>query len=174
LFDTHHKIIHAYCLRRLAVEDANDAISEVFLVAWRRIDEIPDGDETLMWLYGVARNVVRNRQRASRRQIRLVARTGSLAVEPREGLETIVIRNEEHAEVLRAMETLKESDQDLLYLKVWEDLSNTAIGAILGISHRAVEGRYARALKRLSKQLERGHSVARRSPISVEKGEATT
>jgi len=174
LFNAHHRTIHAYCLRRLPTEDANDAVSEVFLVAWRRNSDVPVGDEALMWLYGVARNVVRNRQRATRRQDRLVARTGSMATEPQQGPETMVIRNEEHAEVLGAMESLKEAEQELLGLKVWEGLSNDAIGTILGISHRAVEGRYGRALKKLSKQLERGRSASQRSPFSAERGEATT
>lgn len=33
------------------------------MVAWRRLAEVPDGDESLLWLYGVARNVVRNHRR---------------------------------------------------------------------------------------------------------------
>jgi len=174
LFDTHHKGIHAYCLRRLPTEDANDAASDVFLVAWRRSSDVPENDEALMWLYGVARNIVRNRQRAARRQVRLGARTRSIAPEAKEGPETQVIRSEEQAEVLRAMQSLNEADQELLGLKVWECLSNDAIGTILGISHRAVEGRYSRALKKLTKQLERGQTATRRSPLSADNREATT
>lgn len=174
LFDTHHKSVHAYCLRRLPTDEANDAASDVFLVAWRRNSDVPEGEEALMWLYGVARNIVRNRQRAGRRQVRLVARTKSMAPEAKEGPETQVIRSEEHAEVIGAMESLNEAEQELLGLKVWEGLSNDAIGTILGISHRAVEGRYSRALKKLTKQLERGQSATRRSPLSAEKREATT
>jgi len=47
IFDAHVSVVHRYCLRRLSVADANDAVSEVFLVAWRRIEEIPEGEETL-------------------------------------------------------------------------------------------------------------------------------
>lgn len=174
MFDAHHRNIHAYCLRRLPTEDANEAASEVFLVAWRRSSSLPVGEEALLWLYGVARNVVRNHQRAARRQIRLRARSGSMVIEPREGPETQVIRNEEHEEVLGALQSLNPAERELLGLKVWEGLSNEAIGTILGISHRAVEGRYARAIKKLSKQLERGQSADQRSPFSAERGEATT
>ena len=38
-------------------------MAEVFLTAWRRIDQIPSGSE-LPWLYGVAHNVVANQQRS--------------------------------------------------------------------------------------------------------------
>ena len=50
IFDTHVPIVHLYCLRRLRVADANDAVSEVFLVTWRRIEHVPGGEETLPWL----------------------------------------------------------------------------------------------------------------------------
>jgi hypothetical protein len=61
------------------VADVNDATAEVFLVAWKKLGLVPAGDETLPWLYGVARNVVRNADRSSRRSGRLVGRLGGLA-----------------------------------------------------------------------------------------------
>ena len=76
--------------------------------------------------------------------------------------------------MLPAMESLNHTARALLGLKVWEGLSNKAIGTILGISHRAVEGRYSRALKKLTKQLERGPFATRRSPLSADNREATT
>ena len=62
-----------YCSRRLGVQEANDAAAEVFLVAWRKIDQVPIGADARMWLYGVARNVVRNASRSARRRERLAA-----------------------------------------------------------------------------------------------------
>jgi DNA-directed RNA polymerase specialized sigma24 family protein len=49
-----------------------DVVSEVFMTAWRRIVDIPDGSE-LPWLYGVARRVVMNHRRGARRRHRLGA-----------------------------------------------------------------------------------------------------
>jgi RNA polymerase sigma-70 factor (ECF subfamily) len=37
-------------------DDAADVIAETFLTAWRRLDEIPAGDQARLWLYGVARH----------------------------------------------------------------------------------------------------------------------
>lgn len=170
LFNAHHRNIHAYCLRRLPTDDANEAASEVFLVAWRRFEKIPESEQ-LMWLYGVARNVVRNLQRSARRQIRLSAKANSVAPTPQDGPEIQVIRSEEHEEVAMAMETLKEPDRELLQLKVWEGLSNDQVATVLGITKRAVEGRYTRALSKLSKQLERGIQASG-SPFSAERGGA--
>ena len=173
LFDAHNADIRAYCHRRLPVDDANEAASEVFLVAWRRIDQMPADHEALLWLYGVARNVVRNQQRSSRRRVRLAVRTGSVAAVPDDGPEIQVIRSEEHDEVNVAMAKLSENDRELLQLRVWEGLSNDQVADILGISKRAVEGRYSRALKKVSSQLERG-AAATSSPFSAERGGATT
>jgi RNA polymerase sigma-70 factor (ECF subfamily) len=80
VFDEHHDAVHAvhlFCLRRLGADDGNDATAEVFLVAWRRMDSMPGRDETLPWLYGVARNVVRNNRRRRQRTARLVSRLSS-------------------------------------------------------------------------------------------------
>jgi len=43
--------------RTLAPEDAADVVSETFLTAWRRLDDMPSDDESLLWLYGVAHRV---------------------------------------------------------------------------------------------------------------------
>ena len=174
LFDVYHKTIHAFCLRRLPTEDANEAASEVFVVAWRRSDDLPGGNEARMWLYGIARNVVRNRQRGARRHLRLVARSKSMAEAPSDGPEALVIRNEEYQEVLDALVSLSEAEQELLTLKVWEGLTNEEIGIFLGVSHRAVEGRYARAIRKLSKKLEKDQPAAKRSPFSAERGDVAT
>ena len=49
----------AYALRRgTSREDAADLVSDVFLAAWRRIDDVPAGDEARLWLYGAARRLI--------------------------------------------------------------------------------------------------------------------
>ena len=172
MFDAHHRDIHGYCLRRLPVDDANEATSEVFLTAWRRYNAIPAGDAALPWLYGVARNTVRNYQRSERRRIRLAVRTGSLARATQDGPDVIVVRNAEHERVIAAMATLRERDREILALKIWENLTNEQVGTVVGITHRAVEGRYTRALKKLAKHLGPSTSTVHGSPFSPERGEA--
>jgi hypothetical protein len=46
LFAAHGSDIVAYCSwRTRSASDAQDATADVFLTAWRRLDEVPDGDE---------------------------------------------------------------------------------------------------------------------------------
>src|SRR3954452_24320398 len=63
-----------YLVRRSAsVEDAADLLAEVYLVAWRRIDDVPPGDEARLWLFGVARRTLANQHRRERRETELAA-----------------------------------------------------------------------------------------------------
>jgi len=75
LFTAHSSTVLAYALRRVDVaDDAADVIADTFVVAWRRIDEVPPGDEARLWLYGVARRVLANHTRGDRRRTVLAAR----------------------------------------------------------------------------------------------------
>lgn len=170
-FDEHHDAIHRYCLRRLGADDANEATAEVFLVAWRSIERLPREGEVLPWLYGVARNVVRNQQRSRHRRARLLSRLGSVREVPGDGPEPQVVRHHQEAEVHEALRRLRPQDQELLRLKAWEGLSNDQIGDLLGMSSRAVEGRYARAIKKLSKHLTTARQVDLSPRLAQEGGE---
>ena len=77
VYDLTFDDVRRFCLRRLPPRDVNDAVSEIYLVAWRRLDQVPAGGEALPWLYGVARNVVRRTQRSSRRRSRLNAKAAN-------------------------------------------------------------------------------------------------
>lgn len=74
LYELHLDAVRAYAWRR-APGLADDIVAETFLVAWRRLDEVPD--DSLPWLIGVARNVRANLRRADRRREALVERLGA-------------------------------------------------------------------------------------------------
>ena len=69
----YHRVL-GYALRRAGREDAADVVAETFVVAWRRLDEMPEGDGARLWLYGTARRVLANQRRATRRRERLAER----------------------------------------------------------------------------------------------------
>lgn len=70
LYTTHHPRVLGYFLRRFDRDTAVDCAAEVFTVAWRRIEDVPDGDQAIRWLYGVCRNVGWNEERSGRRSRR--------------------------------------------------------------------------------------------------------
>ncbi|WP_276320735.1 RNA polymerase sigma factor, partial [Phytoactinopolyspora endophytica] len=75
LFTAESRAVLGYALRRVQVaDDAADIVAETFLVAWRRIDDVPQGRDGRLWLYGVARRVCANHVRGDRRRHRLAER----------------------------------------------------------------------------------------------------
>jgi RNA polymerase sigma-70 factor (ECF subfamily) len=72
LFRENYAAVRAYALRRSRPEPAQDVVAETFLVAWRRLDDVPA--DALPWLYGVARRVLANQRRSADRGVALERR----------------------------------------------------------------------------------------------------
>jgi RNA polymerase sigma-70 factor (ECF subfamily) len=151
LFEAHHRALLAYAARRCpTLSDAEDVVAEVFLVAWRRLGDVPDGDAALPWLFGVARKTIGNQRRGLLRRGRLQARLEQTAERPA----TPAPSGTEPA--LAALERLSEGDRELLRLVAWEGLSHAEIAAVLGISVNAVAIRLHRARARFEQALVKG------------------
>src|SRR5918997_1405218 len=84
LHEQHAAALRAYALRRSDRQTAEDLCAEVWSIAWRRIDEVPE--DALPWLFGVARRVLANERRRQRRvsalHDRLSALRGAGVVDP--------------------------------------------------------------------------------------------
>jgi RNA polymerase sigma factor (sigma-70 family) len=147
-FYRHHAgAVLAYLLRRSrSVADAQDALAETFLVAWRRPDQVPAEDAANLWLYGVARRVLANQRRGDRRRRQLAAR-----LEADTGLRMVPGPSEagDASDVLRALARLGDRDREVLRLAAWEGLSHAEIATILGFSENASAVRLHRARRRL-------------------------
>lgn len=149
----HRDAIWAYCRRRVPRDDAMDAVADVFVVVWRRLDDLPDGDGARVWLYGIARNVVRNHWRSARRRDRLGRRLAGSRSFELAGTDTGPDDADDPAELRAAVARLSDDDQELLRLRAWEELSLAEIASVVDLSVRAVEYRLARIRKRLSNLL---------------------
>src|SRR5690625_5906407 len=69
LYGAHHQELLAFIRRRSTIGDAEDVVAETFVVAWRRIEDVPDPARG--WLFAVARNILRNHERSHHRQFSL-------------------------------------------------------------------------------------------------------
>ncbi|TDE35473.1 sigma-70 family RNA polymerase sigma factor [Actinomadura sp. 6K520] len=164
LYEAHLGHVTGYVRRRVGdADDAADVIAETFLVCWRRLDDVPHGDEARFYLYGVARRTLANLRRGERRRRHLAARIGgNLAAD----LASAPVPDEGHPEVGAALRALREGDRELLGLASWEGLDNGQIAAVLGVSRNAVRIRLHRARRRFARELEQrgaGHMVVRAS-----------
>lgn len=147
-FGRNFRDVAAFCRRRCATpEDAEDAATEVFAVAWRRVGELPDPPDDRLWLFGVARRVVANQQRAARRRERLEAR---LRTERRPAAVTAPGDRFGDTAVARALRSLPDGDRELLLLVAWEGLSTGEIARVVGRPAPVVSMRLHRARKRFA------------------------
>lgn len=150
IFSRNYRPVVAYVRRRTNLRaDAEDIVADVFAVAWRRLDAMPaDHAAQTLWLYGVARRTLANHRRSASRMARLASRLSQERFEsPAADAETEVDGDVDDA--LRAMSLLSESDQELLRLALWEQLSHAQIATVMGMSVANVAVRLHRAKRRL-------------------------
>ena len=155
LYDAHYHAVLAYCRRRTSPAEANDVASEVFLVAWRRMDDRPADDKLRAWLYGIAYRVLGHQWRSQRRLRRLQRRIADTVQPPEPSPEAVLLRRAEDQQVLEAAKRLRPADQEILRLAGWEELPHADIATVLGISAPAVDQRFHRAKKRLAREYDR-------------------
>src|SRR3954451_24137686 len=68
----HAPAVLRYARRHVLPDEVEDVVAETFVVAWRRLDEVPPYG--LPWLLGVARHVSANVPRGRRREEALAGR----------------------------------------------------------------------------------------------------
>jgi RNA polymerase sigma-70 factor, ECF subfamily len=148
-FDEHFRAVSAYALRRTTPAEAEDAVAETFLVAWRRLDELPE--DAKPWLLGVARRVLANQRRAAGRRHALTERVAGVPAAEEEP--------PTRPAVLQALASLSDTDREVLLLVAWEGLSIDEAAAALHRTRTATKVRLHRARRRLRAELhdlERG------------------
>jgi RNA polymerase sigma factor (sigma-70 family) len=142
MFKAYKADVVGYCSwRASSAADADDAVSEVFLVAWRRLGDIPTGNAARAWLYATARRVIANQRRSRRRGERLRVR---IAREPAAG----DAHASDHDRVHAALALLNERDREVLLLAEWEGLTTAEIARVLGRLEVTARGRLHRARRR--------------------------
>lgn len=170
LYDLHHRLIRDYCRRRLAADRVDDAVAEVFLTAWRKLDDLPDDDTALLWLYRVAYRVVGHQWRSLTRRRRLDQRLRSASGRAVPGLDDAVIQRDEHRLVLRAAANLGHTDAEVLRLSVWEQLPIADIANLLDIEPNTVKQRLHRARRNLAKEYRRLDTSSHSTPDALKGG----
>jgi len=142
--------VRRFLARRTDAETADDVLADTLLVCWRRLDDVPDGDEALPWAYGVARHALANAERSARRQRRLAYRI--TVVDPPS--ETAPEDEQPDDRVAAALARLRPDEAELLRLWAWEQLGPAEIATVLDLTPNAVSIRLHRARGRLKEILE--------------------
>ncbi|MCR6688730.1 RNA polymerase sigma factor [Cellulomonas sp.] len=153
LWDRYAPRIQAYALRHVDRDEAPEILAETFLVAWRRLVDVPG--EPLPWLLVVARNTIANHHRSRHRarvladelmRLQLVAAPGP---SPADGVA-------ERDAQLRALAALTTTEREALLLVAWDGLAPAQAALVAGCSTSAFKVRLHRARRRLDSTLQQG------------------
>lgn len=158
LYAAHGRAVLAFALRRVErPEDAADVVADTMLVAWRRLEVVPPGDEGRLWLYGVARRVLANQRRGDQRRERLGERLRAhlQGVDP-DHAGAVAVGQDMRAALLG----LPAGDREILQLTSWEGLGPDEIAMVLGVSAGSVRTRLYRARLRLRQRLDGARQTA--------------
>jgi RNA polymerase sigma-70 factor (ECF subfamily) len=143
LHDRHADAIYGFLVRRLGASHAEDLVSEVFLRAFEARHRVRPHEtgSALPWLYGIARNVLRQHARAKPRPLPTEAVDTSTWALVDDRLDADAMSEELQA----AVAGLSEVEREVLLLTSWEQLTISETATVLGITPNAVRVRLHRA-----------------------------
>lgn len=150
LWRNHAHAVLRYARRRVLPADIDDVVAETFVVAWRRLDDVPE--HALPWLLAVARGVSANAVRSARRRDALADRViGTGEHDPRRAAaDTVAHVVDTDGAAAAALRLMPDLDRELLTLIAWDQLSHAEAATVVGCSPGALKVRLHRARKRFT------------------------
>ncbi len=147
IYRENFRAVLRFAALRIDPERAKDVAAETFLVAWRRLDDVPA--EPRAWLLGVARKVIAVQFRSQTRREALTLRLEAEQGESGDLAAAVADRDE----VLAAFAALRERDREVLRLVAWDGLDAAEAAAVLGVTRLSFAVRLHRARRRLERAL---------------------
>jgi RNA polymerase sigma-70 factor (ECF subfamily) len=150
---------HAPGLVRLAtrlvgnVPEAEDAVQDAFISAWRKLPEFRGHAAFGTWLYRIVTNRCLNILRARKPQAPLDAAGEMAAPEYTVAPDRITESRAAVADLNRALTTLSAEQRTCWVLREWDGRSYASISETVGISQQAVRARVFRARRHLTNVL---------------------
>jgi RNA polymerase sigma-70 factor (ECF subfamily) len=144
----------AWLVTRNAAE-AEDAVQEAFVKAYRALRRFREGAAFRPWLLAIVTNEARNRRRSVARADRLTLRvaevrpSGDAAPSP----EAAALLDEERTLLVNALNAMREEDRLVVGYRYLLGLSEAETAEALGVPKGTVKSRLARSLGRLREAL---------------------
>jgi RNA polymerase sigma-70 factor (ECF subfamily) len=146
--------LYYVCLRYLKNDaDAQDALQETFVTAYRKIDSFSGQGSFEGWMRRIAVNQCLAKLRLDKKQFESES-VGNDQVLQVSGDEEYLQKEETEARLLRALKELPDGYRTIINLAVLEDYSHREIGELLNISESTSRSQLTRAKAALKLKLE--------------------
>jgi RNA polymerase sigma factor (sigma-70 family) len=161
-FEQHAPAIIRF-FRGLVRDDVEELVQETFVRWLEGRDRMRAGTDPRAYLFGIARNVLREHLRKLARDRMIDYDVESMAkLEP--GPSTIAAQRREHHMLTEALRRLPVRQQVILQLHYWEKLKSKDIAAIEDISASGMRDRLMQARKRLAREVA---ELERTTPLFI-------
>lgn len=155
LFTSTYVDLLRFVERRAHPAHAEDIVADTYLVAWRRVADIPtELGDARAWLFGVARRTMMQRVRGEQRRNALAVRIAEASPVTLAGSDADLVAR--RVDLAQAWRQLTAVHQEALALTIWDGLDAPRAAAVLGISpvaYRLRLSRGRRALRALAEHL---------------------
>jgi RNA polymerase sigma-70 factor (ECF subfamily) len=165
LYERHRDGIYRFCLARTgSIPDAEDLTADVFVKALRSLERYEQrGTPFIAFLYRIARNAAIDRARSRRRNPS--AEELSPAIPSGHNVERAAIAGTDRTTLLAALARLKQSDREVIVLRLIEGYSGLEVAEMLGRSEGAVRILQHRAMERLRKTFAEAEADANKKKV---------
>jgi RNA polymerase sigma factor (sigma-70 family) len=139
-------------------DDAEDVAQETFLRAWKNLKRFDLTRPLRPWLLSIASNLASNRRRSAGRYF--AALTRAFRDEPvSTTIEEKSSQRMRADDLWKAVQTLNVSDQQIVYLRYFLDLSVAETAEVLQVAEGTVKSRLSRALEKLRNTIQQDFPV---------------
>jgi RNA polymerase sigma-70 factor, ECF subfamily len=146
LYDRYARIVHAALLARAGRQDVEDLVQDVFLSAWKRLDDLRDPAAFGGWIVTIARNRATDVRRHTPEFVELPSDL--------EGPGATGAGAEANA-ALAVIRALPDAYRETLLLRLVEGLTGPEIAARTGLTPASVRVNLHRGMKMLREKLDR-------------------
>ena len=146
LYDRYARVVHGVLLARVDRQDVEDLVQDVFLTAWRRLEDLRDPAAFGGWIAMIARNRATDAHRRATEFVELPADLPSPGAASAEA---------EANAALAAIRALPDAYRETLMLRLVGGLTGPEIAARTGLTPASVRVNLHRGMKMLRGKLER-------------------
>jgi len=143
-------------IRRMVIthDDADDALQNTFINAWRKLSSFRSDSSLFTWLYSIATNealtLIRKREKENKVPLDDIENLFALSPEG----STYFDGDEVSVKLQNAILKLPDKQRTVFNMKYFDDMSYEQMSEVLGTSVGALKASYHHAVKKIEKFLE--------------------